>query len=269
MPALRFTLPPPGKRWPVVLVHAVLTALVLLALVRAVWLGNWDNAFLCLLVLLLFWIPQFLRRRLRIALPNALEILILVFIFCAEILGELQCYFLTFPYWDTMLHTTWGFLCAAVGFSMVDILNRNTRIKFDLSPFFVAAVAFCFSMTVGVFWEFFEYGMDSLFHTDMQKDTVITAFYSTLLDPLQQNHALPVTNITETAVNGGALPVAGYLDIGLYDTMEDLFVNFIGALLFSVVGYFYIRRRGKGLAGAFIPVLEEEQPNGGNTPGGE
>ena len=62
------------------------------------------------------------------------------------------------------------------------------------------------------------------------------------------------------AVNGTDLGFDGYLDIGLYDTMEDLFVNFIGAVTFSVIGYFYIKHRGKGkLAQAFIPTLSEDE----------
>lgn len=250
-----------NRRW-VVLVHVVLNILVTVALVRAVWLGNFDNAFLCVLVLFLFLIPHFLRQNFRIELPHTLEIIILLFIFCAEVLGEMQCYYLQYTHWDTMLHTTWGFLCAAVGFSLIDILNRDAKIKFNLSPFFVAVVAFCFSMTVGVCWEFFEYGMDMIFHTDMQKDTVITQIYSTYLDPAQSNTAYALRGITDTAVNGSSLGIDGYLDIGLMDTMEDLFVNFIGAFVFSIIGFFYIKRRGKSkIAKAFIPVLEEEKTN--------
>lgn len=247
-----------ADRRPVLITHVILNILVLAALVRAIWLQNWDNAFLCIAVLFLFLIPHFLRKNFRIELPNALEIIMLIFIFCAEILGELQCYFLQYTHWDTMLHTTWGFLCAAVGFSLVDILNRDTKIKFNLSPFFVAAAAFCFSMTVGVFWEFFEFAMDLLTHSDMQKDTVIANIYSTYLDPLQQNIPYSIKDISETVVNGKPLPIEGYLDIGLFDTMEDLFVNFIGAFVFSIIGYFYIKQRGKGkIAKAFIPVLKE------------
>ncbi|MBR4868640.1 MAG: hypothetical protein IKU10_05740, partial [Clostridia bacterium] len=86
-----------------------------------------------------------------------------------------------------------------------------------------------------------------------------TQFYSTLLDPTQSNVPYAVEEICDTLVNGTSLGVKGYLDIGIVDTMQDLFVNFIGALVFSVFGYFYIKHRGKGmLAGAFIPVLDNE-----------
>ena len=220
---------------------------------------NYESAFTCLLALVLFLLPAMMERRLHIDLPNTLEIIILLFIFAAEILGELQSYYLTYPYWDTMLHTTCGFLTAAIGFSMIDILNRNSRIKFNLSPIYCAVAAFCFSMTVGVLWEFWEFSMDRLLHMDMQKDTIITAFYSTALDPTMQNIAVPVTGIQDVVVNGQSLGLGGYLDIGLYDTMEDLFVNFAGAVVFSVIGYFYVKRRGKGkVARQFIPTLVED-----------
>ena len=86
-----------------------------------------------------------------------------------------------------MLHTTNGFLCAAVGFSLIDILNRNAKIKFTLSPVYVALAAFCFSMTIGVLWEFFEFSMDRLFHMDMQKDTIVHTISSVMLDPTNSN----------------------------------------------------------------------------------
>ncbi len=246
-------------RKPVLVTHIILNLLVLTSLLRAIWLGNYENAFLCVAVLVLFLVPHFLRAQFRIRLPNTLEIIMLLFVFCAEILGELQCYYLQYPYWDTMLHTAWGFLCAAIGFSLIDILNQDSNIKFNLSPFFVVVTAFCFSMTVGVFWEFFEFAMDRYLHLDMQKDTVIRNIYSTLLDPTQSNYPYRIENIEHTFVGGVNLPVKGYLDIGLLDTMEDLFVNFVGAFVFSLFGYFYIKRRGRGtIARAFIPVLVDE-----------
>lgn len=162
-----------------------------------------------------------------------------------------------------MLHTTTGFLCAATGFALIDILNRNSRIKFQLSPVYVALAAFCFSMTVGVMWEFFEFGMDRLFHMDMQKDTVIQSVTSVMLDPTNSNIPVTIDGIRSVAVNGQDLGFDGYLDIGLYDTMEDLFVNFVGAVVFSTIGYFYIKHRGRGkLARAFIPTITEEGEQG-------
>lgn len=244
----------------VVIVRIVLTVIVIAVLIRSAMLLNFENAFVCVLVLLLFAAPSFVEKSLKIDLSDALEIIILCFIFAAEILGELSSYYLQYAHWDTILHTTWGFLCAAVGFSLVDILNRNSKIKFTLSPVFVSIVAFCFSMTVGVFWEFFEFGVDRLLHFDMQKDTVINSIYSTILDPALSNKAIAIEGIEETIVNGNPLGIVGYLDIGLIDTMEDLFVNFIGAAIFSVIGFFYIKQRGKGkIAKQFIPTLADPE----------
>ncbi len=241
--------------------YMILRVLVIAALVFAAVRGNWENVFVCGLVLVLFLVPSFLERRLHIQLPTVLEILILLFIFAAEILGELQSYYVRFEHWDTLLHTTNGFVCAAVGFSLVDILCRNRQEKFRLSPLFMALVAFCFSMTVGVLWEFFEYGMDTVFHMDMQKDTVVHAIYTVTLDPTASNQVVAVPDIAAVAVNGRDLGLAGYLDIGLHDTMEDLFVNFVGAVVFSLIGYVYIKQRGRGklgrFAGQFIPTLQE------------
>lgn len=241
-------------------VYVVLRLIVVAELVLSILRGEYESAFICLLVLILFILPFFIQQNFGIQLPTTLEIIILLFIFAAEILGELEGYFITYPNWDTMLHTTTGFLCAATGFALIDILNRNSRIKFHLSPIYVALAAFCFSMTVGVLWEFFEFGMDRLFHLDMQKDTVVQSITSVMLDPTNSNTPITIDGIHSVAVNGNDLGFDGYLDIGLYDTMEDLFVNFIGAVTFSVIGYFYIKHRGKGkLARAFIPTLSEQE----------
>ena len=241
-------------------VYVVLRLIVVTELVLSILRGEYESAFICLLVLILFILPFFIQQNFGIQLPTTLEIIILLFIFAAEILGELEGYFITYPNWDTMLHTTTGFLCAATGFALIDILNRNSRIKFQLSPIYVALAAFCFSMTVGVLWEFFEFGMDRLFHLDMQKDTVVQSITSVMLDPTNSNTPITIDGIHSVAVNGNDLGFDGYLDIGLYDTMEDLFVNFIGAVTFSVIGYFYIKHRGKGkLARAFIPTLSEQE----------
>lgn len=239
------------------LVYVALRLLVILMMILQIFNRNYENVFLCVLTLVLLLIPSLIQINLKIELPTALEITILVFIFAAEILGEIQSYYIKFPFWDTVLHTINGFLMAAIGFALVDILNRSKKFSIQLSPVFLAIVAFCFSMTIGVIWEFFEYGMDQFFGLDMQKDTVIQGFSSVLLDPTKSNIPVPVQDITEVLVNGRDLGLGGYLDIGLIDTMNDLFVNFVGAVLFSIIGYFYVKSRGKGkFARRFIPRLK-------------
>lgn len=252
------------KKPTVFAVYLILRIVVLLTLVSSIIRGEHENAFVCLLVLFLFMLPLFIQQNFGIELPSTLEIIILLFIFASEILGELGCFFITYPNWDSILHTTTGFLCAATGFALIDILNRNSKIKFELSPVYVSLVAFCFSMTIGVLWEFFEFGMDRLFLMDMQKDTIIHSITSVMLDPTNMNIPVTIGDITSVAVNGQELGFGGYLDIGLYDTMEDLFVNFIGALVFSFIGYFYIKRRGEGkIAKAFIPTITETKQEEG------
>ena len=156
-------------------VYLVLRLLVILTLVRAAFRRDFESVFLCGLTLVLMILPSVLTKRLEVELPGTLEIIILLFIFAAEILGEINSFYIRVPNWDTMLHTLNGFLCAAIGFALVDLLNRSDRFSFKLSPLYLAIAAFCFSMTVGVLWEFFEYYSDLLLGFDMQKDTVIHA----------------------------------------------------------------------------------------------
>ena len=165
-----------------------------------------------------------------------------------------------------LLHTLNGFLCGAIGFSLIDILNENKNKKktFKLSPIYVALVAFCFSMTIGVLWEFFEYGVDKVMKYDMQKDKIVENISSVLLNENGENVPMILENILSTTIyyqeNGEIREenIKGYLDIGLNDTMEDLLVNFIGAFTFSIFGYLYIKNREKyRLVEGFIPRSKE------------
>ncbi|MBR3059290.1 MAG: hypothetical protein IKG89_01585 [Oscillospiraceae bacterium] len=239
--------------------YILLRGVVLIILVAELLTGQWFNVFLCFLTLLLFMVPTIVERHLQLELPGPLEIVILCFIFSSAVLGEIAEFYVKVPGWDTMLHTLNGFLMAAIGFSLIDLLNRSPRFHISLSPFFVAFVAFCFSMTTGVVWEFVEFTIDRVLHMDMQKDFVVTAISSVSLNPDAVNSAVLVQNIRsttilwqegevlrETVINGG------YLDIGLVDTMKDLIVNCIGAIVFSLIGAVYLHRRGKG---AFVRGL--------------
>lgn len=255
-------------------VYILLRFLVILTMVAQFFNGNYESVFLCLLTLVLL-LPTIVERALMVDLPNTLEIIIMLFIFAAEILGEIRSFYTTFYGWDTILHTINGFLCAAIGFALVDLLNRNERFSLTLSPTYMAVVAFCFSMTIGVLWEFFECGMDQLFFLDMQKDAVVNTISTVMLDPTGGNTPVMIRDITDVVVVTGSgeeisLGLGGYLDIGLLDTMKDLLVNFVGAVIFSFIGYFYVKNRGKGwFASRFIPKVVDVLPEDRETPGGD
>lgn len=199
----------------------------------------------------------------QIKLPDVFEIIVYFFIFSAEILGEINNFYGIIPFWDTMLHTINGFLAAGVGYSLFNLLNKNSK-HIKLSPAYLSLVAFCFSMTIGVVWEFFEYTMDKVFLVDMQKDQIVDRISSVSLDPDASNRAIVVKDINKTILydsNDNVLTVVegGYLDIGINDTTKDLVVNFIGAFVFSVFGYFYtINSEKHALASNFIIVSNEK-----------
>lgn len=240
------------------IVFTVLRLSVILVMIRQIFNGNYESVFLCLLTLLHLVGPSIAQITLRVELPSTLEIIILLFVYAAEILGEIRQFYEVFPHWDTILHTLNGFLAAAIGFSLVELLNRNQKLVFQLSPFFTALVALCFSMTVGIVWEFFEFMMDMVFGLDMQKDTVIHSISSVLLKESDGGIPYKIDEITEVYINGAELGIGGYLDIGLIDTMADLFVNFIGALVFAIFGYRYAKRRDAAdPIQRFIPIQKD------------
>ena len=218
--------------------------MVVIIMIRSIVIGNYEGAITCLLVLALFFVPTILEETLKIRIPALFEGIIYCFIFAAEILGELGHFYTHIPIWDTMLHTLNGFLFAAVGFSTVDLLNRTSR-HIKLSPLYLTMVAFCFSMTIGVLWEFFECGADIFLGQDMQKDFIVDHFQSVTLDPNHNQEVIHVDGITGTVihtVSGETFTIdKGYLDIGILDTMKDLLVNFIGAIVFCSFGYAFLK----------------------------
>lgn len=230
------------------IIYMILRLLVIVAAVRHTMQGDYEATATCILVLFLFLLPSIMEERLKINIPPLFEAIIYAFIFAAEILGELNHFYVRIPGWDTMLHTINGFLCAAAGFSLVYLLNRNSK-SFNLSPIYLTFMAFCFSMTVGVIWEFFEFGADLFLGMDTQKDFIVQSFNSVTLDPSNSQQVIPVNDIISTTIhtaNGDVIVNGGYLDIGIIDTMKDLFVNFLGAIVFCTFGFIYCIEIEKG-----------------------
>lgn len=240
-------------------VYIIIRVITVAVLAYSLARGQWENAVTCALTLGLLLIPSFLERKMQIALPGIMEVMMISFVFAANIMGEISAFYEKIPQLDTALHAINGFICAGVGFGLINILNRTHRVR--LSPLFVVLFSFCFSMTAGTVWEFFEFGMDLFFGKDMQKDTLITSVHSHLLSG--DGGVMDITDIRDTAVNGQSLGIKGYLDIGLYDTMKDLMVNFVGAAVFNTAGYFYLigRKKHTEFIRNFIPEkIEKPEP---------
>jgi len=240
-------------------VYLILRVLVIISMIFQILRGNIGGVFLCVLSLFLFTIPTLFSEKFNMELPGLLEAIVYMFIFSSFILGEINNFYGIFPFWDTMLHTLNGFLCAAIGFSLIDILNQNSD-NINLSPIYVAFVAFCFSMTVGVCWEFIEFTCDNVLRLDMQKDTIIESISSVKLNKENDNSPVIIDNIEKTKIitKDKEIEINGYLDIGLIDTMKDLIVNFIGAITFSIIGFLYIKNRDKyNVVTKFIPKRQK------------
>lgn len=227
--------------------YLILWALTVFCLVRQVIWRNWEGVGVCVFALALFSIPRLVERQFHISIPPLFEGIIYAFIFAAQVLGEVEHFYTGLPGWDTALHTLNGFVAAALGFSMVYLLNQKSP-NLRLSAGYMALVAFCFSMTVGACWEIVEFTGDTFFGQDMQKDAIVTSFNSVALDPNHAQGLVSVNGITGTTIHtetGDVEVPGGYLDIGLHDTMKDLIVNLIGAIVFTAFGYIYMKHRSR------------------------
>lgn len=180
---------------------------------------NWMNLFVIGLTFLLTFLPNVLARTWRINLSENLQIIIIIFVFAANYLGELHSFYYKFSWWDDMLHFMSGIVLGMVGFLLVDTLNRFQlkKMTFELSPFFVAAFAFTFAVAAGAVWEIFEYSMDCFFGMNMQKY---------MIDPM-------------AAVEKGF--GVTWQGPGLEDTMHDIILDTGAALVTAIFGYFKLK----------------------------
>lgn len=164
----------------------------------------------CLLGVIAMLMPGLLSRRLKIEIPSNMLLLYTLFLYGAIYLGEVKSFYYTVTHWDTILHTFSGAMLGALGFSFVTIFNQVETIPINLSPFFVAVFAFCFAVTLGVFWEIYEFIFDGMLHLNMQKFVLEDG----------------------TALIGR---------LALVDTMKDLIVDSIGAFAMCLVGYISLK----------------------------
>lgn len=165
----------------------------------------------CILGLIVMAIPSFIERKWMISIPNYMYILYFVFLYCAIYLGEVRNFYFVIPHWDTILHAFSGAMLGALGFSLVSTLNGSKRLKLNLSPFFVSLFAFCFALAAGALWEIYEYTFDGLLSLNMQKFALEDG----------------------TLLEGRA---------ALADTMKDIIVDALSALIISVIGFFTIKK---------------------------
>jgi hypothetical protein len=134
------------------------------------------------------------------------------FVLAALVLGEWMNMYDAVWWWDDMLHGLSGVILGLIG--LLAIYFFNARRNMNLSPAFVAVFVFCFAVTMGVLWEVYEFKIDVLFGTTMQQ-----------------------WNMSSNAVVMGR----EFQGMGLRDTMSDLIVACVGALVAAVFSYFVYR----------------------------
>ena len=156
----------------------------------------------------------------RICLPLYLFTLVYA---NGPMLGHCWKLYYMLPWWDKLLHTSAGVIFAILGAYLFDLLAQEKQ-----QPIARILFAFCFSVTVSVLWEFVEFGADTFLGMDMQNDRVVNGFTSYLLGQTLGTTG-SIFNIQSVVVNGITLP--GYIDIGLHDSMLDMLLESLGALI--------------------------------------
>ena len=231
------------------ILHGVLKAHTVFCLIWTLSVGNWLCFGYSIVTLLLFLLPTLVQIGFKIELPFSLEAVIMLFIWAAMVLGDVYDWYVVFSHWDTLLHTVTGFVAAAVGIGLINLMNRDDKCALKLSPLFVSLLCFSFSMMIGAMWELFEFCIDLSGVTNMQKDTLLPSL-KFAVEGIDGPVSGFVKNIGEMQfiMDDGVVVapgIMGYIDMGLIDSIEDMFVNFIGALIFSVIAFLYVKKGGK------------------------
>ncbi len=210
----------------------VFIALSAMAVIYNLFTREWEVLFSAVLTLILFILPSLLAKRSKIKVPAVFQIVVLLFIFASMYLGEIHHYFYRYAWWDTMLHANSAIMLAYIGFLLIFTLNRDKRMHVHLSPFFMALFSFCFALAMGSLWEIFEFGADVFLGVNMQKARGLEEIYG----------------VFDTR-------------LGVIDTMRDLVVDAVGALLVSVVGYFHMTHRKDADATFWAPHKQFVEAN--------
>jgi hypothetical protein len=166
----------------------------------------------CILGIIVMFIPSVVERKLSVDIPNNMEVMYFIFLYCAIYLGEVRNFYYLIPYWDVILHAFSGAMLGTLGFSLVSYLNDMKFLNTNLSPFFIALFAFCFALASGAVWEIYEFLADSLIGTNMQKFIVADG----------------------TVLSGHA---------ALRDTMTDLIIDSLSSLAVTIIGYYTIKTK--------------------------
>jgi hypothetical protein len=177
----------------------------------------------CILGIVVMFLPSLVERRWHIAIPSLMYAAFVVFLYAAIYLGEIRSFYYRVANWDTILHGFSGLMLGSLGFSVVQLLNDLEKFRIRMSSLFVAFFAFLFAVGLGVVWEIYEYSFDGMLGLNMQK----------------------------FALDDGRL-LAGRA--ALQDTMEDLIVDSLSALVAAIFGYLSIRRDPKWIKRITIRV---------------
>ena len=233
------------------IIYIIFNTIVVGILISKLISRDYYGILFCMISLILFLLPNVISKAFNLIIPVHLKIFILLFVFSSQVFGEVYHLYVTFPCYDIILHVLGGFYISSLGFSLIFLLDK----KRNFNKVLVCLFIFSFSMTVGVLWEFFEYSIDKVLGKNMQKDTAVN---SIITNYRYIDVPVKLYNIDHTILyNKYGKEIYyikdGYLDIGLSDTISDLFSNLVGAFLFTTLSYLYFNDRKKySLVGRFI-----------------
>ena len=201
-------------------VTSALQLLLVIGLVLFLLRRNWENVFLTSVVIALTLVPAFLFRRYRVIIPPEFQLISALFVFLSLFLGSALDCYYHFWWWDLVLHTASGFLLGIIGFITLYVLNQTDRLPPEMKPAFRCFFGFTFAVTLGVLWEIYEFAMDRFW---------------------------PAFDMQSTGTR-------------VVDTMKDLIVDTIGAMVVALMGYGYLKSGRYSFIGDGVRAILRTNP---------
>ena len=191
--------------------------------------GEMDGVLLCVAAMIGLVLPYVAEGLWGWRMSGATYVFFLFYVTCSMMGRPYRLYY-TLAYWDKLLHLCGGLAFALAGSYLLVLRSRSYRRDLLVRAVF----ALCFSIAVSAVWEFYEFGADHLLGMDMQRDTVVHSMDSYFLGNAtgEVGH---MDHIDSVIVNGVDLGLGGYVDLGLIDTMGDMMIETLGALVYVAV----------------------------------
>lgn len=148
----------------------------------ALYYRAWGAFGYSVLTLLLMFLPRLIKSRAKLNLPIEFDMVLVAFMYAAVFLGKVGSAYERYWWWDSVLHTSSGFILGYVGFLLLYLKVQQKKIQ--ASRKLIGLIIFSIALASGALWEIFEFGLDTIFHGDLQRTGIKDTMGDLIVDAI-------------------------------------------------------------------------------------